>query len=273
MPRRRATQVGAAVLAVVALGTAGVALGSGLGHSISIVHRTTTTQFHGASKRTARCPEGERTLGGGFSMPDGRNIAQESRPVKGGWRVETLSDAGDVTAYAICAPGQGLRLRRAVAAEHIDKGSVSLTAKCRAGSQPLSGGFAVVPPYTGGARGRVAIDTSRPHGPRAWRIHGRNDGASTLVRVYAVCAATRAVTIGGASHGRAFDGPGVGAVKASCGHGWTAVGGGFKSAPTAKRGNLPEVSSSFPPNGHSWQVTADALVKHPRLTAFAVCAR
>jgi hypothetical protein len=233
----------------------------------------TTTQ----ATLKAKCSASDHVLAGGFRLPDGDNIAQQDEPAgEGAWKVESyLDDLGlpaHVDTFALCERASARKLKivsksvtvpagtgapKAVAKAF---GQATVKAQCPEGWQVVSGGYAVVPPYTGGSDGEVAVDTNKRAGSTAWKVHGANEGDKTDLKAFAVCEKQSqgkiqqiAKKVPITQDMKGVLGVGVPAV-AKCPRGSHLVGGGFQSRPTQNQNPtaFPEVSASMPSSKKTW---------------------
>jgi len=268
--RRQGYLIGAALCATTL--TAATASAAG---GISIVTSTDTVTSDGPSTHAANCDTGDQVLGGGFSLPDGQNFAQKSKPLgHRGWRAEVLSPAGDVSTYALCQSASARRVKlvvhsvRVAAPAKRTPGAAfkrgtgpgtsveqGVNATCDKGWQVISGGYAVRPPFRLGNRGEIAVDTSRRSGARTWQVHGGNDGAPTKLAAFALCERQGVSQIDQVANTNQITAPGTQSATATCATGSHLVGGGFKTRPDEQGGAFPVVSTSMPVDAQNWKVT------------------
>jgi hypothetical protein len=257
------------------------AAAAAIGGGITIVTKT-TADLGGPTTSQAKCDQQDQVLGGGFSAPDGNNIAQQSHPVGDrSWRAEMLSEPGDITAYALCEPASARKLKavsKTISVPHpSDPDSTAeraVSAKCPENWKVVSGGYAVDPPYSGKGpgvpAGEIAVDTSKRVKSRKWKVHGGNDGAKTDLIAFALCEKS------GFSHIEQVHetSPTTKTVQASavaqCPKGTHIVGGGFQTKPDEAHNSFPEVSASMPIGSRKWE-SKYLPEKDGSLTSFAEC--
>jgi hypothetical protein len=244
-----ATTVGFAAL----VATAALAAGG-----ISVVTKTTNT-VEGPNARQAKCAEGDQVLGGGFSSTNEHTLTQQSYPVKGkGWKVETLDPSGgQSTAYALCEKATKRELKLVSDQATIPRATSGPSegqakAKCPKGWQVLSGGYADRPPYQGGQKGEIAIDTSKRTDAQTWKVHGGNDGAPSGIEAFAIC---EKQSEGNVKQVSATDDSTTSvdqAATASCPAGMHVVGGGYQIKPNEAGGTFPRAQASQPVGSTKW---------------------
>jgi hypothetical protein len=264
-------------LAVFTLGLV-VATASAGGSGITMVKKTTTNTNMGPSTRTAECPTSDHVLGGGFSAPDG-SIAQQTMPVgSSGWKAETLSSPGDSSAYALCEQAS-LRVVKTVSNSVTVPASGGSTteravvATCPNGWQVISGGYAVVPPFSSGSDGEIAVDTSMRTSTRTWKVHGGNDGTPTDLKAYAMCEKKDTSQIQQMSRTRPVTSATPVVSMARCPKGSHVVGGGFQIKPDESGGSFPVVNMSRPRDSQRWKTRLGfpSQSSSSSLTSFAEC--
>jgi hypothetical protein len=208
---------GAAVIAALAL----LLLGSGgparaaAGDDARVIAVPVPNVASGSlGQKDARCPAGERAVGGGIgSVPSGTNAAvsvretlpaaQEGVPAPA-WAsvVENASGAPQsFTAYAVCSASSDAVARRTVFTTALEGGSL---APCEAGERAIGGGISGPSPLGSGIvqlSGPVdetgqAVSTDDGDVPRSWYVSGRqHTGTARSFGAWVVCSTASQATV------------------------------------------------------------------------------
>jgi hypothetical protein len=276
---RRQAQFISVAIGLLALAVAAVAWGAG---GVSIVKNTESGIDPGPSSRAADCAAGDHVLGGGFKTSDDSNLAQVDMPsADDSWATETLTSGGKASAFAVCEKASHRKLdiaKHAVLIPTSTGGTIEQTvkAKCDKGWKVVSGGYEVRPPFHGGDRGEIAIDTNMRVRSRIWKVNGGSDGKATKLFAYAVCEKESEGKITQVSHKDSTGEPET--ATAHCPNGSHVVGGGFRIKPNEAHGIFPNVSASYPASEGSWKsrLVLSPPMKHGvipphTLTSYAEC--
>ncbi len=233
---------------------------------------------------TARCPQGDSAVGGGFQAPgftpdnSEGTTARTSSALVDERRVETKafnfgSEPGDIVSWAYCrrsAPPPDVRSRT----RSVLPGTVgSAVAECPPGTGATGGGFEGAVDLTGGSA--IVVLTSMRQSPRRWLVEAVNfGGAAGDLTAYAYCRdpapglLTRSKETGvSATQTTTF--------TVTCPAGGRAISGGFDGHPSVTGGDLQgagAVTSKRADRRTSWRTSAVGVNEQAAtVTAYAYC--
>jgi hypothetical protein len=220
---------------------------------------------------TAQCKRGTKALSGGFAMPDRSSIFEAVRAGKRRWTVTGRSpglEPGTLTTFVYCDKSRSrLKEKSSVVPFDSETTTASATAKCRRGSEAISGGFSSDPQFPPNA---VAL---RRDGKRRWTASAINPGSTGTFTAFAYCdksepglkARSTTVAIGNFEPGSA---------TTKCKRGTELVSGGFSSPPAMTAG-FPGpaviVSESHREGKRGWTASGRAGAGGGSLTVYAYC--
>jgi hypothetical protein len=182
---------------------------------------------------TAQCKRGTEAVSGGFEMPEFSGVFEAVRAGKRKWTITGRSgglEAGTLTAFVYCDKSRpGLKKKSSEVPFDSETSTVSATAKCKRGSEAVSGGF------SGEAGFRPNALALRRDGKRRWTASALNPFDTGTFTAFAYCdksepgLKTRSTTvaIGDFDHGSA---------TTKCRRGTQLVSGGFSSPPVMTAG-------------------------------------
>lgn len=155
---------------------------------------STPLEFGELASATARCSRGSRVVWGGFEMaPESSFPLLPLGSRRNGRREWTASattydvDPSTLTVFAYCQR-DGRRLASAASSTTLGNDEAgSATAKCRRGTEAVSGGFFAPGGFSTGGGSEIYFYESRRVGMRGWRASGLNQGDESPLRAYAYC--------------------------------------------------------------------------------------
>ena len=220
---------------------------------------------------TAQCKRGTKAVSGGFEMPEFSAIFEAVRVGKRKWTVTGRTpglEAGTLTTFVYCDKSRP-RLKEKSSEVPFDSETTtaSATAKCKRGSEAVSGGFSSDPQFPPNA---VAL---RRDGKRRWTASAINPGSTGTFTAFVYCdksepglkARSTTVAIGD------FD-PGSATTK--CKRGTELVSGGF-SSPEAMISGFPGpaviVNASHREGKRGWTASGLGGAGGGSLTVHAYC--
>jgi hypothetical protein len=224
-----------------------------------------------AGSATAQCKRGSEAVAGGFELPPDFSAAFDAvRAGKRKWTAEgrTGSTPGSLTAFVYCDRSEpGLKKKSIDVSFDPETTTPSSTAKCKRGSEAVSGGFSSESEF------RPQAVASRRDGKRRWTASGINPASEGTFTAFAYCdksepglkTKSATVAIGGFQSGTA---------TTKCKRKTQLVSGGF-SSPEGMTAGFPGpaviVTESRREGKRSWTVSGIAGSGGGSLTVYAYC--
>ena len=289
---RRGTLAATAV-AVAALTTATALAGPG-----STVSKSTTLSGNGPATRSATCPVGTRTTGGGFSIArpfspaantGTRSMIQSSfitgtRAMRSSAAMQSPGQpATAFKAFARCIQSTRGPVASGFGEATLPPGNLAnLNARCAPGDVKAIGGGFRIQGNTPRFQNSPLVLQSRRIGERVWRstiLNPPTAPGSVNVRYYAICERARNGATKVRSRTTNIPPDARRGISTTCPRGWHTASGGFRLGPTTETDLLyGYVDRSHPKGSRSWRAGAWTLGaplegEGGTLTVYAYCKR